>query len=82
MRAFELPGTSSFLRFHDLPGRDPAILFVHGLGCASSCDYPRIAADPALAGRRMLLVDLLDMRFETIAYRRRDRKNDLEGPGG
>lgn len=31
---------------------------------------------------RLLLVDLLDMRFETIAYRRRDRKNDLEGPGG
>lgn len=31
---------------------------------------------------RLLLVDLLDMRFETIAYRRRDLKKVLEGPGG
>lgn len=63
MRSFELAAWSCNLRFHDLPGRDPAILFVHGLGCASSCDYPRIAADPALAGRRMLLVDLLGFGF-------------------
>jgi pimeloyl-ACP methyl ester carboxylesterase len=63
MRAFKLAGTSGYLRFHDLPGGDPPILFVHGLGCASSCDYPRIAADPALAGRRMLLADLLDFGF-------------------
>lgn len=63
MRAFELPGLPSSLRFHDLPGEDPPILFIHGLGCASSCDYPRVAADPALAGRRMLLVDLLGFGF-------------------
>ena len=46
-----------------MPGSAQPILFVHGLGCASSCDYPRIAADPALAGRRMLLVDLLGSGF-------------------
>lgn len=63
MRSFELTAWSCNLRFHDLPGGDPPILFVHGLGCASSCDYPRIAADPALAGRRMLLVDLLGFGF-------------------
>lgn len=63
MQAFELPGTSDSLRFHDLPGSDPPILFVHGLGCASSCDFPRVAADPALAGRRMLVVDLLGSGF-------------------
>lgn len=63
MRAFELPGLSSSLRFHDLPGDGPPIVFIHGLGCASSCDYPRVAADPALAGRRMLLVDLLGFGF-------------------
>ncbi len=63
MRALELAGTSCRLRFHDLPGSGPPILFVHGLGCASSCDYPRVAADPALVGRRMLLVDLLGSGF-------------------
>jgi pimeloyl-ACP methyl ester carboxylesterase len=51
------------IRFHDLPGRGAPLLFVHGLGCASSCDYPAVAADPALSGRRMLLVDLLGSGF-------------------
>ena len=39
------------------------LIFVHGLGCASSCDYPRVAADPALAGRRAILVDLVGSGF-------------------
>jgi pimeloyl-ACP methyl ester carboxylesterase len=63
MRAFRLDSPDSYLRFHDLPGSGTPILFLHGLLCASSCDFPRIAADPALAGRRMLLVDLLGAGF-------------------
>jgi pimeloyl-ACP methyl ester carboxylesterase len=62
MHAFQL-ADGSLLRYHDLPGRPPAILFVHGLGCAGSCDYPRVAREPALAGRRILLVDLLGFGF-------------------
>lgn len=46
------------IRFHDIPGPGRPLVFLHGLGCASSSDYPRVAADPALAGRRFLLVDL------------------------
>jgi len=33
-------------------------LFIHGLGCAASYEYPRVAASPALAGRRTILLDL------------------------
>jgi pimeloyl-ACP methyl ester carboxylesterase len=51
------------LRYHDLPGSGVPLLFVHGLGCASSSDFPRVAADPALAGRRRLLLDLLGAGF-------------------
>ena len=51
MRVLPLPHGVGRLRFHDLPGEAPPLLFVHGLGCASSCDYPRVAADPALAAR-------------------------------
>jgi pimeloyl-ACP methyl ester carboxylesterase len=58
-----LPEWDATLRFHDLPGTGRPIVFVHGLGCASSCDYPRVAAEPALAGRRFLLVDLLGSGF-------------------
>jgi pimeloyl-ACP methyl ester carboxylesterase len=39
------------------------LIFIHGLGCSSSCDYPSVASDPALVGRRILLVDLLGSGF-------------------
>ncbi len=63
MRAFDLGGGLGRLRYHDLPGEGTPLLFVHGLGCASSCDYPQVAAEPALAGRRRVLVDLLGFGF-------------------
>lgn len=45
-------------------------MFIHGLGAASTADYPHIATHPALAGRRSLLVDLLGFGFS-------DRPQDL-----
>lgn len=35
------------VRWHDLPGVGIPVVFIHGLGCASSYEYPRIAAAPA-----------------------------------
>jgi pimeloyl-ACP methyl ester carboxylesterase len=35
------------------------VLFIHGLGGASTLDYASVAADPGLAGFRRLLVDLV-----------------------
>ncbi|WEF26179.1 alpha/beta hydrolase [Klebsiella aerogenes] len=46
------------VRWFDYPGQGAPIVFIHGLGCASSYDYPHVVSDPALAGRRILLVDL------------------------
>jgi pimeloyl-ACP methyl ester carboxylesterase len=63
MKSFAIPHADGSLRYHDLPGEGPALVMIHGLGCASSCDYPTVAADPALRGRRMLLVDLLGSGF-------------------
>lgn len=80
MRAFTL-ADGSILRFHDLPGLGPPLLFVHGLGCASSCDYPRVATEPALADRRRLLVDLLGSGFsdrpEAFGYTVEDHARTL-----
>jgi pimeloyl-ACP methyl ester carboxylesterase len=57
MRSIRLsPGLN--IRLHDLAGDGPPLVFIHGLGCASSCDYPAVARAPALRGRRALLVDL------------------------
>lgn len=63
MKSLKLRTERAYLRYHDIAGSGPPLIFIHGLGCASSCDYPAIAADPALAGRRMLLVDLLGSGF-------------------
>ena len=59
MREFWSEAAGGYLRYLDLPGAGVPILFVHGLGCAGSHDYPQVAADPALAGHRRILVDLL-----------------------
>ncbi|PCE30113.1 alpha/beta fold hydrolase [Burkholderia ubonensis] len=63
MKTFAIGKGRWGLRYHDLPGQGIPTLFIHGLGCASSCDYPGVAAAPALSGRRMLLVDLLGSGF-------------------
>jgi pimeloyl-ACP methyl ester carboxylesterase len=49
--------------YHDIPGGGTPIVIVHGLGCASSCDYPAVVSQPSLAGRRVLMVDLLGSGF-------------------
>ncbi len=51
--------TGAAVRYLDLPGTEPPLVFLHGLGCASSFEYPAVLAQPALAGRRALLIDLL-----------------------
>ncbi|MEZ2221810.1 alpha/beta fold hydrolase [Rhizobium sp. RCC_161_2] len=63
MKSLRLETEQANLGYHDLPGSGLPLVFIHGLGGASSCDYPTVAADPALTGRRMLLVDLLGSGF-------------------
>ncbi|MGX6998370.1 alpha/beta fold hydrolase [Caballeronia sp. KNU42] len=58
MRDFKLSGEDAMLRFLDVPGSGTPLVFIHGLGCASSRDYPQVIADSALIGRRCILVDL------------------------
>ncbi|MET8895099.1 alpha/beta fold hydrolase [Streptomyces albogriseolus] len=47
------------IRRVELPGRDPARVYVHGLGATSPAYFTETAVHPLLAGRRSLLVDLL-----------------------
>lgn len=44
--------------WHDLPGQGIPIVFIHGLGCASSYEYPRVVMDPAFGNQRTILIDL------------------------
>jgi pimeloyl-ACP methyl ester carboxylesterase len=47
------------MRWVEFPGREPARVYVHGLGATSAAYFAEAAVHPLLAGRRSLLVDLL-----------------------
>lgn len=59
MKEFNLEQIGARVRYHDLPGAGTPILFIHGLGCASSFDYPQVVSEKGLEGHRRVLVDLL-----------------------
>ncbi|MFI1329759.1 alpha/beta fold hydrolase [Streptomyces sp. NPDC020845] len=47
------------IRWVELPGQEPARVYVHGLGATSPAYFAEIAVHPLLTGRRSLLIDLL-----------------------
>ena len=59
MKEYKLKNGGYALRYHDLPGEEPALVMLHGLGCASSFEYPAVVSQPSLRGRRAILIDLL-----------------------
>ncbi|POA99893.1 alpha/beta hydrolase [Chromobacterium sinusclupearum] len=63
MKSHRLTQPAAHLRYHDIPGHGAPLVMLHGIGCASSFDYPRLLAEPGLAGRHALLVDLLGHGF-------------------
>jgi pimeloyl-ACP methyl ester carboxylesterase len=63
VKSIVLDSPGCVMRVHDLPGTGTPLVFIHGLGCASSCDYPTVARDAALVSRRAILVDLLGSGF-------------------
>ncbi len=63
MQEFHSTTANAVLRFHEIPGKGIPIVFLHGMGCASSCDYPRVVASPVLRGQRAFLVDFLGSGF-------------------
>ncbi|SUX53966.1 hypothetical protein [Chromobacterium vaccinii] len=40
MQYFSLSQPQAMLRCHDIPGHGAPLIMLHGLGCASSFDYP------------------------------------------
>ncbi|KFC06574.1 2-hydroxy-6-oxo-6-phenylhexa-2,4-dienoate hydrolase [Trabulsiella guamensis ATCC 49490] len=58
MDSFFSPTAKCRVRWQDLPGSGVPLIFVHGLGCASSCEYPRVVVDKAFGGKRAILLDL------------------------
>jgi pimeloyl-ACP methyl ester carboxylesterase len=59
MQGLHLPRDRAFLRWLEIPGQDPPLLWIHGWQCSSTGELLPAAVQPALRGRRSLLVDLL-----------------------
>lgn len=59
MRTATVTPEGDRIRWVELPGRNPARVYVHGLGATSPAYFAEIAVHPLLAGHRSLLVDLL-----------------------
>jgi len=59
MESLWLPAQRAHIRYRDFDGAEPALVLLHGLGSASSLDFPRIARQPALSAFRFILPDFL-----------------------
>lgn len=59
MKPVYLSGDRAFLRYLEVPGDDPPLLWVHGWQCSSTGELLPAAVQAPLRGRRSLLIDLL-----------------------
>jgi pimeloyl-ACP methyl ester carboxylesterase len=59
MKPVYLTVDRSFLRYIEIPGEDPPLLWLHGWQCSSTGELMPAAVQPPLRGRRSLLIDFL-----------------------
>jgi len=52
------PKYQAFIRYLDFSGGEPVLVFLAGLGLASTAAFPRVVVEPGLSGHRSILVDL------------------------
>ncbi|GAA3465518.1 alpha/beta fold hydrolase [Nonomuraea roseola] len=59
MHSAQVLPDGSRIRWVEIAGVEPTLVFVHGLGASSAPYFAPVAAHRALAGRRSLLIDML-----------------------
>jgi pimeloyl-ACP methyl ester carboxylesterase len=59
MKPVFLPNDRAFLRYIEIPGSDPPLLWLHGWQCSSTGELMPAAVRAPLRGRRSLLIDFL-----------------------
>jgi len=59
MKPVYLPADRAFLRYVEIPGDDPPLLWLHGWQCSSTGELMAAAVRAPLRGRRSLLIDFL-----------------------
>lgn len=63
MKSYFFPDLDARLWYLDIGQDGPPLVVIHGLGCASSFEYPAVVTAPPLAGRRILLIDLFGFGY-------------------
>lgn len=63
MHVFPTSIPGACMRYLEIEGSGIPLVMIHGLGCASSYEYPHVANSPALRGRHCILLDLLGFGF-------------------
>jgi pimeloyl-ACP methyl ester carboxylesterase len=63
MKSLLIPQYDAYIRFLDLPGDEPAWVLLHGLGSASTADFPSITHRPELSRFRFILPDFFGFGF-------------------
>lgn len=59
MKAVYLSAEAAFIRYIEIPGADPPLLWLHGWQCSSTGELMPAAVQPDLRGRHSLLIDFL-----------------------
>ena len=59
MKAVRLAADGAFLRYIEIPGAEPPLVWLHGWQCSSTGELMSAAVQPPLRGRRSILVDFL-----------------------
>ena len=66
----QFPGellTKALVRYVEVPGDDPPLIWLHGWQCSSTGELLPAAVQPSLQGRRSLLVDLCERMAEVAS---------------
>ncbi len=84
MESVFLPQWQAFLRYQDLPGRNPTRVFLHGLAISSSsASFTNVAMQADVRGHRSLLVDFLGFGFsdkpKEFSYTHEDQARAIAG---
>jgi pimeloyl-ACP methyl ester carboxylesterase len=76
VKAVYLPSDRAFVRYIEIPGDDPPLLWLHGWQCSSTGELLPAAVQAPLRGRRSLLIDFLGHGYSDrppdFGYRRED----------
>lgn len=76
-----LPSERAFIRYIDIPGDDPPLLWLHGWQCSSTGELLPAAVRVPLRGRRSLLIDFLGHGYSDrpldFGYRREDHARTI-----